>query len=70
MYPPLMTVFYAILGHFIIPYVSVAPGQLDDFAIRDSQLGIMSFVILTLLTFYALYLVFSRIMKPWISERN
>jgi len=63
-YPPLATVLYAALGRFIIPYVNVPAGTgLTAELIRDSQMGMLSFVLITLLTFFALYLVYSRSMK-------
>ena len=63
-YPPLVTVFYAVLGDFIIPYVDIPGGMfLTPELIRDSQMGILSFMIITAVTFYALFVIFSRLMK-------
>jgi hypothetical protein len=63
-YPPLVTALYALLGRFIIPYVDVPVGEeLSSEIIRNSQLGIMSFVFITLITMYALYIACSKIMK-------
>jgi len=63
-YPPLVTVFYIILGQFIIPYVNIPPGEtLSARLIMETQMGITSFFIIMVLTFYALYLIVSKIMK-------
>jgi len=63
-YPPLATVFYAVLGHFVIPFVDVPAGtDLTAELIRNSQAGILSFVVITLIAFYALYVLYSRFMK-------
>jgi len=62
-YPPLITSFYAFIGHFTIPYISVASDETLSFVLRDSQMGLMSFVAITLITFYLLYVIYSRIMK-------
>lgn len=57
-YPPLSVLFYATIGHFTIPFASGSAAVL-----RNSQMGIMSFFVITLLTFYLLYLVYSKIME-------
>jgi hypothetical protein len=67
-YPPLSVVFYILLGRFIIPYTGAADGgpfSIDEAIdlLRNSQMGIMSFLVITVLIFYALYLIFSKIMK-------
>jgi hypothetical protein len=63
-YPPLATVFYAVLGHFIIPFVDVPAGtDLTSELIRDSQAGILSLVFMMLIAFYALYILYSKFMK-------
>ncbi|MCL2143085.1 MAG: DUF2029 domain-containing protein [Methanomassiliicoccaceae archaeon] len=62
-YPPLVTSFYTVLGYLTIPFVDVASIEELAPALRSSQMGIMSFLIITLVTFYALYLIFSRIVR-------
>ena len=63
-YPPLVTVYYTIIGHFTVPYIEIPTGDdLSSELIRNSQMGMMSFLVITLLTFYALYVIFSKIMK-------
>jgi len=65
-YPPLVVVFYMFLGCFVLPYVGLPPGTPLDEAIeltRNTQMGIMSFLVITLLTLYALYLIFSKLIK-------
>ena len=65
-YPPLVTVFYAVLGHFTMPFVDIPPSSSLEGSfslLRDSQMGIVSFILITLLTLYMLYMIFSKIMK-------
>jgi hypothetical protein len=66
LYPPFIVTFYMVLGRFIMPYVDLKPGTTIDQAIeltRISQIGIISYLVITLLTFYALYLIFSKLIK-------
>ena len=66
MYPPLVTLFFIGIGNIVIPYANVVPGMTDKeswFAIRDSQLGIMSYFIFAVLMIYALHLVMKRMAK-------
>jgi uncharacterized membrane protein YhaH (DUF805 family) len=63
-YPSLATVFYIILGNFVIPFVNIpAGGSLSSEMIRDSQVGIMSFFVIVLMMFFTLHMIFSRILK-------
>jgi len=65
-YPSMVTVFYAVIGHFTMPYVNIpASASLEESfgLLRDSQMGIMSFVLITLVTFYVLHLIYIKIMK-------
>jgi len=63
-YPSFATVLYAVLGHFVIPFVDIPSGDVLSAAlIRESQMGILSFLFITLLTLSALYLVVSKLMK-------
>lgn len=61
-YPPLATIFYIIIGNITIPFVDVT-GDLTAGMLRDSQMGIMSLILLILVVFYALHLIYHRIMK-------
>lgn len=63
-YPPLVTVFYMVIGHFTIPFIDIpVGGTLTPELIRGTQMGMMSYLMITLITFYALYLIFSKITK-------
>ena len=62
-YPPLITLFYSIIGHFTVPFIDVLPGQTLTIVLRGSQMGMMSLILVMALTFYALHLIFSRIMR-------
>ncbi|MCL1984505.1 MAG: glycosyltransferase 87 family protein [Methanomassiliicoccaceae archaeon] len=63
-YPPLIVTLYAVQAHFIIPFVRIpSGGTLTPELIRSSQMGIMVFMIITLVTFYALYVIYSRLVK-------
>ena len=62
-YPPLVTVYYAVLGHFTIPFADAAHDPMLSFALRDTQAGMLSFFIVVILTLYVLYLVFSKFVK-------
>jgi hypothetical protein len=59
-------VFYALIGKFVMPHVDIPPGtplHEQIVLVRDTQMGLITFVIITLLVFYLLYLIFSRIIK-------
>jgi len=62
-YPPLIVVFYSIVGRFMIPYVETKPGELLSFALRNTQMGLLTYVFITLMTVFVLYLVVSRLME-------
>ena len=70
MYPPLVTVMYAVLGRFMIPFVDVPPGVELSFALRYTQMGMMTFFIITILTFFVLHWIFRKIVKneDWRTE--
>ena len=63
MYPPLITLFYSIMGHFTVPFTDVLPGQTLAFALRDSHMGLMSLLLIVLIIFFILRLIFSKIVK-------
>jgi len=62
-YPPLIMIYYAILGHFTLPFVEPDPILEISFVLRYSQMGMMTFIGVTLLTFYMLHVVFSKLLK-------
>jgi hypothetical protein len=62
-YPPLVVVLYFIIGRSTLPFVDVPPGELSSFVLRDSQMGLMTLFIITLLSFYMLHLIYSKLMK-------
>jgi hypothetical protein len=61
-YPPLVTVFYAVIGDLTIPFIPNLD-VLSPETIRDSQMGLMFFIIIMLLSFYLLHLIYSKLMK-------
>ncbi|MCL2143078.1 MAG: DUF2029 domain-containing protein [Methanomassiliicoccaceae archaeon] len=66
MYPPLATLFFAGIGSIVIPYANLVPGMTDHeiwFAIRDSQLGIMSYFIFAMVMLYALHVIIRKLTK-------
>jgi len=66
LYPPLATLFFIGIGNVVIPYAGLVPGMTDKeswFAIRDSQFGIMSYLIFAILMVYALHLVMKRMAR-------
>jgi Protein of unknown function (DUF2029). len=69
-YPPLITVFYAAIGHFAIPFADpsfidpsavASASQLLSLQLRNSQMGLMSYFVITLLTFYAVRRIVSKL---------
>ena len=69
-YPPLITVFYEIIGHFAIPFADplfIDPTFLEfpfkelSLALRNSQMGLMSYLVITILTFYAVRRIVSKL---------
>jgi len=69
-YPPLITVMYAVIGRFMIPFVDVLPGEKLSFALRYTQMGMMSFFLISILTFFLLHWIFRKIVKnaDWRTE--
>jgi hypothetical protein len=63
MYPTLITTIYAALGRFIIPFVDAAPGETLSFAMKNTQMGMMSLFVITILTFFLLHWIFKRVTK-------
>lgn len=58
-YPPLVTVFYDFLGNFIIPFVDLNVAD-PSHALRDSQMGLMIYLALTVITLGVLRILFKR----------
>ena len=54
-YPPLITVFYGIIGYYTIPHVVHHPGQTLAFDLRESQVSMMVFIIICLALLYFLH---------------
>ena len=63
-YPPLITVFYGVLGNYMIPYVDPIPGMDLAHIIRSSQMGLMIYLAITSATLFA----FSRIVRGHLSS--
>lgn len=61
-YPPLVTIFYNILGHFMIPFVDPA-GEYLGYALRDSQMGLMIYLIITAVSVYLIVWFIRRVLK-------
>ena len=63
-YPPLVTIFYFVIGHFTAPFVGAPAGETITMdMLRNSQMGIMSFLFIVLVALYVLYVLFSKIIK-------
>ena len=56
-YPPLITVMYSIIGAVTIKFVDVPMGDATTYfyILRDSQMGLMSYFIITAIVLYVLY---------------
>ena len=54
-YPPLITVFYGVIGYYTIPHVVHHPGQTLAFDLRESQVSLMVFIIICLALLYFLH---------------
>lgn len=61
-YPPLVTVFYDFLGNFIIPFVDLDVPD-PSHALRDSQMGLMIYGAITLVTLGVMQILFKRFLK-------
>lgn len=61
-YPPLVTTFYNILGHFMIPFVDPAGGYLG-YELRNSQMGLMVYFIATAVSVYLIVFFMRRVLK-------
>jgi len=68
-YPPLVTVFYALLGRIIVPYADTSVSPLAV-AMCQSQMGLITFFIIILLVFCVLYAVFSKILRPMDTKKE
>ena len=62
-YPPLVTLMYMVIGHFTMPFADTSGGDPLWYALRNSQMGIMSFMVITLVTFFAIRWIISKIAK-------
>ncbi|MDR0777954.1 MAG: DUF2029 domain-containing protein [Methanomassiliicoccaceae archaeon] len=67
-YPPLAILFYYVFNCLTVPFLD--PAHTGGFDIRDSQMGMLSFLIMTLLTFYLLHILFRILMKKTNSEKE
>ena len=66
-YPPLITVFYGVLGNYMIPYVDPIPGMDLAHIIRSSQMGLMIYLAITSAT---LFIFFGVIRRHFSSIKN
>jgi hypothetical protein len=61
-YPPLVTVFYDFLGDFITPFVNLNVSD-PSHALRDSQMGLMIYGAITVITLGAMRILFKRVLE-------
>ena len=61
-YPPLVTVFYDFLGNFIVPFVDLNVPD-PSHALRDSQMGLMIYGAITVITLGAMRILFKRFLE-------
>ncbi len=66
-YPSLITVFYGVLGNYMIPYVDPIPGMDLAHIIRSSQMGLMIYLAITSAT---LFIFFGVIRRHFSSIKN
>ena len=60
-YPPLVTVGYSVIRHYVMPFVDESGTQDLMYDIRDSQAGMMSYMFVTLITVVLLLLLIQHI---------
>jgi len=61
-YPPLITVLYGFLGHFMIPFVNPGSEYLG-YALRDSQMGLTIYLVITAISVYLIVLLMRKVLK-------
>ena len=59
-YPPLITAFYAIIGHFSIPFIGSTAEPTVAFQLRESQMGLLLFSLTSFIAAFMFYKVFHR----------
>ena len=57
-YPPLITSFYNIIGQILIPFI----GEESSTALRETQLGIMSYILITIFCIFLFFIIFNKIL--------
>jgi hypothetical protein len=67
-YPPLAMLFYYVFNCLTVPFLD--PAHTGGYDIRDSQMGMISFLVMILFTFYLLHLLFRILMKRTNSEKE
>lgn len=61
-YPPLVTTFYNILGHFMIPFVEPSDVYLG-YVLRNSQMGLVIYLAITAVSVYLIVWFMRRVLK-------
>ena len=59
-YPSLITAFYAILGEWTLPYITPT-GRNISFDFRDTQMGIMTFAVIMMLSVFVIHLFINKV---------
>ena len=69
-YPPLITLFYGLIGYFTIPWLCPCFGPNSNFIegdiafqLRNSQLGLLFFFVFTILILFAIYELNNRLLS-------
>jgi hypothetical protein len=61
-YPPLITTLYDLLGHLTIPLVN-PDGAYLGYALRESQMGLMTYLAITAVSIYLIILFMRKVLK-------
>lgn len=61
-YPPLITVFYGVIGRFSLPYTEITGVRDLAYDLRDSQIAMMYFIVILLVSLYFMHLAYQKVL--------
>ena len=69
-YPPLITVFYGLIGRFSLPYTAVTGTRDLAYDLRDSQVCMMYFLVILILSLYLIHLFYQKVLSEKIGQHH
>ena len=69
-YPPLITVFYGLIGRFSLPYTVVTGTRDLAYDLRDCQVCMMYFLVILILSLYLIHLFYQKVLSEKIGQHH